>query len=223
VIIFHFLCSHEFRQIANAVIKIYTFNEEDAQIDEPQSMLVENMTIPDKISLWNKQQRLPDDYDQDILPEDNGKIATYQSEDHSGLREYCGVLIRSTAFKWLQSAMLRDIEMEIVGTNDARCDIRNQIFTALGGEICFSQEESPETHRVLFQLPWCKDFLTEQEYDMPVHEALSRVLVLTGIHDHAWATTCREYVRTVWPQSGEMIIELFAHMLHRNIGSSSSC
>ncbi|ETS73860.1 hypothetical protein PFICI_14806 [Pestalotiopsis fici W106-1] len=216
---------HKYReQITEAVSRVLAFEEEEKDDNEvPDLPKINEMSTIDKVSLWQKQQDLPHDNAQDKTSWNEEYDATDDFEEYPRLHAYRSILVHSTAFEWLQSAMLREIQLEIVGKNNAQARIKNQILTALGRQEKISRKEPPKTHRLVFRLLWFSGFFTEQQYDLPAHEAFSRVLVLTGEHNQAWAGTCLEYVRTLWPKCGERIIELFAHLLRREVGTLSSC
>lgn len=198
----------------------YEEEEEDAGKAPPQ---VKDMSIADKMSLWQKQEDLPQDYDPDQLPWGDENDDNDEPEDYPELQEYRETLIRSRAFAWLESAMLREINMETPGGCTAQSDVRHGILVALNKQVIVTRREPPKTHSLLFELPWLEKFLSEQEYDIEVHAAFPRALVLVGMEDHAWATTCLDYARTVWPQSGETIVGVVVHLLRQELGESVSC
>lgn len=204
------------------MVDVFAYEEEE-DVAESETPQVKDMSIADKMSLWQKQENLPQDYGQDQEPWGDENDDSDELEDYPELQEYRETLIRSKAFAWLESAMLREINMETPGGSSAQSDVRNEILVALNKRVKVTRREPPKTHALLFELPWLAKFLSEQEYDVPVHEAFPRALVLVGTEDHAWATTCVDYARTVWPQSGKSIIGFLAHLLRQEPGELVSC
>ncbi|KAI0022433.1 hypothetical protein F4780DRAFT_197425 [Xylariomycetidae sp. FL0641] len=125
------------------------------------------------------------------------------------------------AYTWLLNSVLRLAQMDIPGPVDQRLMVRRQILQGMGEPI---PKHALSTRRQLkFVVPWVAKFLNSQEYGIPAHEALPLVLVLTGTGEKAYATSCLEYVRMVWPDSGPQLLELYALLLRNRIGTVSQC
>ena len=172
------------------------------------------MSIEDKIATWQDSQHHSDydlrsselwDDDKDI----DDKI-DYLSE----LQGYGDVLLPSPAFTWLLNSIIIRTRMKLcTDVSGGQMEIRHRILASLNGPTTISRNAPAPTYTMTFQLTWMWDFFSSQEYNIPPHEALERVLVLTGTDCEAWTTTCGQYVHMVWPDTGTHILNLFKELL----------
>ncbi len=200
-------------QIARAVIKTFSVNEDSDESDNGNiSTKAQPMSIEDKLTLWDKTQHTTDAADR--TPWDDG-VDEGEYDAFPELQEYRDVLLRSPAFSWLLNSVLNETKLEIPrGEHEnAQAQIRQVIIGRLSTEpIVIRRGMTPPRHYMVFETAWPGRFLS-REYDMLPHEALDRVLVLTGETENSWATTCGQYVQTVWPDFGPQILETYKALL----------
>ncbi|KAK6223897.1 hypothetical protein LQW54_000041 [Pestalotiopsis sp. IQ-011] len=137
-------------QISKALIEVFAYEEEEDDV-ERNTPQVKDMSIADKMSLWQKQEDFPQDYGQDQMPWGDENDENHELEDYPELQEYRQTLIRSRAFAWLESAMLREIDMETPGGSSAQSGVRREILGALNKRVTVTRREPPKTHALLFE------------------------------------------------------------------------
>ncbi|KAI1374831.1 hypothetical protein F4677DRAFT_461263 [Hypoxylon crocopeplum] len=129
-------------------------------------------------------------------------------EDLSVFQEDLGIAIpRSSAYKSLFDSVLNEVKLETLGNEDARTRIRQQILTTPNGQYSFHGQ-------IVFQAPWISRFFGTQ------HVALESMIVLTGTSHQACASTCLEYVQSVWSDFGVQVLNLHKHLLSLGAGQS---
>ncbi|KAK0621822.1 hypothetical protein B0T17DRAFT_305457 [Bombardia bombarda] len=213
------------REISDAVIKTFVVDDESSYNELNNATGTDNMSLEDKLRLWQSNENRPLTYDPvDRLPWDDGLATDDDFEDFAGLREYRTTLQRSQSFEWLLQSVLVEVNMHIPEDKNAKSEIRKKIISHLGEPVRISRKEITVDHQMRFLAPWIAEFLASEDYDLLPHEALSRVLVMTGVGCHAWATTCLEYVQTVWPKTGPRVLGLYIDLLRpSSLGSTSRC
>ncbi|KAI1395613.1 hypothetical protein F4819DRAFT_477925 [Hypoxylon fuscum] len=139
-------------------------------------------------------------------------------------------ILQTSAYKSLYVSVLNMVKLKAPGTEDAQTRIRQRIL-----EILDRQSSSDFTQRgwrqaytkftIVFQAPWISKFFETQYYEYygaSTQVALENVVVLTGTSHQAWATTCLEYVQSVWPESGIQVLNLHKD-LFRYPGQACNC
>ncbi|KAK3374364.1 hypothetical protein B0T24DRAFT_577334 [Lasiosphaeria ovina] len=205
-------------KIAGAVIDTFSAEEEmETSVDHNTSVVSEPMSLTDKLSLWERNEGYTEAPD-NVPWGDSTEVD--EPDDFLELQEYRDVLLRSPAFSWLLNSALNESNLEIPDDNPKhgaslhpQKSIRDTIF------LCFKTEATvlrrgtpPPTQSMVFRACWPEEFLS-REYTLPPYEALDRVLVLTGTTKQPWATTCKQYIETVWPDFGPSVLDILRLLL----------
>ncbi|KAI1503638.1 hypothetical protein F5X99DRAFT_375055 [Biscogniauxia marginata] len=202
------------------IIKTFENKVEGNEMDQESQLAGDARRILDKIPLWHSEEDEPESSPVNRIPrDDDASTATY-SGDFTAARESLYDLYESPAYTWLRNSILRELQLETPGSNDRRCRIRRRILSNLGE---LNDSGHVVHNRLSFRVTWIAEFLAFQEYNIPAHEALSRVIVLTGVERQAYATTCLQYVQMVWPDFGAQVLDLYISMLRNSIGTVSEC
>ncbi|KAI0384641.1 hypothetical protein F5Y04DRAFT_247451 [Hypomontagnella monticulosa] len=182
-------------------------NQGDRQQDQGQ------MLLADKTSPLLEEVHDHGREDQSPPSPDANNNGIYNS---AGFQKYRDIVHRSPAYKWFLNSVVTSVKLDISGTKDARAKIRQKI---LGNH----ELRNHMNHSMQFRAPWIAKFLEMQGYDAPSYEVLDHVIVLTGTSRHANATTCLQYVQSVWPDIGIHILSLHKSLLHQSLGSTLEC
>ncbi|KAI8632194.1 hypothetical protein F5Y19DRAFT_492074 [Xylariaceae sp. FL1651] len=205
-------------QISDSVIGAFTEEEEDdneAMISPPSNR--SDMLLEDKIALWQSKEKQIADDPADIMVQDLNTDFIDEFIPFPALQEYRDAVLSSPAYTWLMSAITKKLELETVSPFGVGLSSRQSILMALGDPAV------ADTYHVIFRSQGIASWLTSPNYDMESVQALPRVIVLVGKENQAYATTCGEYARLVWPQSGAQIVNLVASIKPAIHGSIASC
>lgn len=107
------------------------------------------------------------------------------------------------------------VDLETPGTLDARTQIREQILDFLDIPGSANPKQLPR-HTLNFEAPWFGESLQIGDAELLT---LTQVIVLTGIDCQAWATSCLEYIESVWPDVGVPVLETLSR--HFRLGSKN--
>jgi hypothetical protein len=201
--------------IAKAVIETFTEEADPAEASESHPDLA-SMTVHDKLALWDRNEHHTEAPDR--VPWGNGIDEDEPVEFSLEFEEYRDVLLRSHAFSWLLNSALNESKLEIPGLwpdhlGRTHTQIRATILSHLNAEAeILRQGAPPPSHCILFRTHWPEKFL-RQEYTLPPHEVLDKVLVLTGNAQNCWATTTKQYLEMVWPDFGPPILDIYRALL----------
>lgn len=181
------------------------------------------MPIVDKVQLWQSKEFQAKSNMGHRVPWDDRVDIDDDFEEFPELQEYRQAILNSPAYSWLLQSVLKEIELEIPGSLDRQTQIRQHILEYLGEPTLVSRKNRPATGRLRLILPWLSEFFASQEYDIPAHEALRHVIVLTGDDSHAFAGSCLQYIQAVWPEFGTNILDFYESLLRTEIGTRSEC
>lgn len=181
----------------------------------------EDMLIEDKMMLWQNKEMELEPSPQQQTPWDDGMDLDDGPRGFPGLHEYRDFLLRCSAYTWLRSAALKKIQLEQEELHSAQVDIQQAILDTFETPM-FRERDHLVVHGMVFEFAWIRGFLERQDYDIPPHEALPRVIVLTGSENHSWATTCLRFVQIAWPETGQPVLELLVSLL-QNEKEPSRC
>ncbi|KAI1738019.1 hypothetical protein F4680DRAFT_426828 [Xylaria scruposa] len=185
-------------QISNSITSAFE-KEEDYNLAIDQSIHNDNMALGEKISFWESKESIEGS-------DSNGNF-DYLPE----LQEYRDAMLNSPAYSWLISAVLKVLHLETTQSHTTVQNIRQrQILTTLVDDDENVMEQSSRTYFVTFRAP--RLALDRMESV----QALPQTIVLVGKENHSFATTCHEYSRLVWPESGPQILSLFASLGQNN-------
>jgi hypothetical protein len=198
-------------QIATLITDLFENEEEDEEAILP--FQDDSMPLDDKLQLWASKANVHTSSwpDQDDWHKD--QKASEEEDDFPELQEYSDLLLHSPAYDWLQKSLDSLLRIIIPGTIDARKDIRNLVLASFPRVSRLSLESGPVLQRVTFTSPWILGFLESQDYRVPFHEVLPKILVLAGSSTAAWATTCEQYIKNVWPTLGPGILGIYTELL----------
>lgn len=122
----------------------------------------------------------------------------------------CERLLRaSTAYRWLKSATLAESALYVPrqGRLCATKTAGDSLIGAVDASAKVSRGRRIATVCVDFLVDWDPFlFVQEQEYNSPLAETLPFVIALTGYGNNVQATTCEEYMRQTWPESGPLFL-----------------
>ncbi|OTB08944.1 hypothetical protein M426DRAFT_129610 [Hypoxylon sp. CI-4A] len=127
----------------------------------------------------------------------------------------------SPEYQWLINSILSQTNYVLPCAEDSRIKIRQEILS--NGPINAAktnQRPAPPKYTVVFRAPWIVKFFTTQGYSTPFHEALDDIIVLTGSANQVWATTCLQYVESLWPDFGAQILYIHMSLLSQQFGNS---
>jgi hypothetical protein len=187
------------------------------------------MPLDGLMSMWERkeheadlvpQESTPPDWDAGDLDDDS-----WNHEDaFPELREYRDVLINSSAYAWLASALTAELQCETLG-KDCRAEIRQTILNKLSTtDLVISRRKPPPSVSIRIHTPWnAPAFFRYQEYDIPPQEALPRALVLTGDGNNIQCSTIKEYMSQVWPHYGPEILKLYQRLVSLEIPGLNRC
>ncbi|KAI1353493.1 hypothetical protein F5Y01DRAFT_323133 [Xylaria sp. FL0043] len=223
-------------QISQAVVD--TFTNEEQETNEEAQMPNTIMPIQDKMLLWARQNDQLAEDPVSFVAQTGGKNSNRDEVDQvlridnenevfmnfPEIQEYRYTLLNSQAYSWLLKSVVNEVELEIPKRlNNTRAKIRTQVLDILGEPSSISKGGAPETQEIFYRLPWIQKYLVSQAYEIPIHQALPRAVVVVGTEDQSFVTTCGEYLGTVWPGIGPQILELCTHLLVIPYGYLASC
>lgn len=79
-------------------------------------------------------------------------------------------------------------------------------------------------HEVTFEMDWdLIAFIKEQCYDENPQDAIARAITLTGTATEAQATLAAQYIKEIWPYSGEHTMKLVQYLVSEKSRSSPLC
>ncbi|KAI0184312.1 hypothetical protein EV127DRAFT_239465 [Xylaria flabelliformis] len=187
-------------QISNSVTSAFE-KEDDNNPAIDQSLYNGNMALSEKISFWKSKESLGDNNsngDFDYLPE---------------LQEYRDAMLNSPAYSWLMSAVLKVLNLETIKGDATVQSIGQSIFAVLGDN---TMETTLRTFSATFQAPRLALDCMKNVQDLP------QTIILVGNENHAFATTCDEYSRLMWPEFGTQFLELFASVRQNNTDNTQT-
>lgn len=208
-----FCCS----KITRAVIETFTEEEDTATAGDIHET-PDSMSVFDKLALWDRKEQCTDAPDR--VPWDDGTDEDELVDFNLEFQEYRDVLLRSPAFSWLLNSVLNESNLEApdkhfwqTAASRAHNLIRAAIISELGAKATvLTLGAPPPRQSMLFRAHWPEGFLL-REYTLPPHEVLDKVLVLTGVAEHSWATTTKQYLETVWPDFGPRVLDIYKALL----------
>ncbi|KAI1284129.1 hypothetical protein F5Y07DRAFT_394061 [Xylaria sp. FL0933] len=228
---------HKYRnQISEAVVDTFANEEQEANEEAPRPNNI--MPIQDKMLLWARQSDQLIEDPVSLVAQTDGKnsnrdelnqVLQTDNENEEFVnfpekREYRDTLVNSRAYSWLLKSVINEIELEIpTRLNNTRAKIRTQVLEIMGEPSRISKRGGPERQGISYRLPWIREYLVSQEYEIPIHQALPRAVVVVGTEDQSFVTTCGEYLGTVWPDIGPQILELYTRLLVIPHGNNISC
>ena len=216
------------RRISDAVIKTFSITEpeEDESVEgKVPTAPFESMSMADKMALWQSKEYSPEHNLTLTDLWDDGMDIDDAFEAFPELQEYSDMLLRSSAFSWLLHSVQNQVNLEVPGLKNGKgqIEIRQKILDVFEEPRRLSRRAASATHTMTFHLSWIWDFFDTQEYGVSASEALGHVLALTGTPCNAWATTLSQYVRTVWPDIGTHILDLFETLLQQGPRAVFEC
>ncbi|KAM4062920.1 hypothetical protein HRG_013791 [Hirsutella rhossiliensis] len=217
-------------RIENAVLKTLLTEQREGNNGALIETAGNTTSDVDNMSLWQGKEYDSEQDTADRLSWVHTTGMDNDFDDFPHMQAYLHDLLRSPAFTWLLGSVQRQVEWRVPGVQNSQAEIRQRILDRLffldvlteTGWILNTSFElnerilpapSKSLFHVEFQHPWIEDFFVSQGYDIPAHEALERVLVLTGDDRNAWATTCRQYVQSVWPDFGPRLLDVYKSLL----------
>ncbi|KAK5657982.1 hypothetical protein OQA88_2535 [Cercophora sp. LCS_1] len=204
-------------KITRAVIETFTEDEDTAIAGDIQET-PDSMSVSDKLALWDRKEQYTEAPNR--VPWDDGSDEDELVDFNQEFQEYRDVLLRSPAFSWLLNSVLNEINLSKApddfwhtAAGRAHSLIRAAIISHPGAAATvLSPGAPPPRQSMLFQAHWPEGFLL-REYILPPHEVLDKVLVPTGVAEHSWATTTKQYLETAWPDFGPRVLDIYKALL----------
>ncbi|KAM0253285.1 hypothetical protein ACHAQJ_007381 [Trichoderma viride] len=192
--VMHFVYKH--RELITQSLKI--LNESDQIAIQNRSILA-----TDKINLlWNKARSLGPEKVLD--PFHDADEEKFLLEDVSHYRE---AITKNPAFEWLIEKLSSEIHQTEVDLHAMR-NISRRILKGLLSAQRFIRWYPSKPFKVTFDID-CDilGFVEGQGYDEPAAEVIPKVITLTGSITDVQATTCEEYIRQTWPETGCHVLQ----------------
>ncbi|KAJ3576123.1 hypothetical protein NPX13_g3802 [Xylaria arbuscula] len=216
------LSEYRLIQISKAVVDTYTIEEQE--IEQEVQKPDDGMPIQDKMLLWARMNhQVINDTGYEASSSDQGDdnpLENDVSEDYPEITEYRQTLVNSVAYSGLLRSVIGEVTLQTPsGGKDVHGDIRKKILGFLHEPSIISQRSAPEMKRFGFEFPWIRNYLVSQEYKQPINEVLPQAMVIVGVENQSFVTTCGEYIGTVWPTIGPQLLSLCMDLLSNPHGS----
>ncbi|UNI20829.1 hypothetical protein JDV02_006880 [Purpureocillium takamizusanense] len=171
------------------------------------------------------------------------ELGDHELDDYTEFQKHRAIFSKSPAFQVLLTSIVQQVKFETVGRWNATADVRRMISTALreaGPRLrrhslrsltlsiprprqFFEDQDYDFDGPLARQRYGCREddlssweSFEDRDYDVPPREILDRVLVLIGVGRQAWATTCLDYVQSIWPSIGQPLLEIYLLLLRRD-------
>ncbi|KAK4161145.1 hypothetical protein QBC43DRAFT_218302 [Cladorrhinum sp. PSN259] len=171
------------------------------------------MSLAEKVSMmWDKESNDIGSGEMDDALDDLEDDPVELDAERHILTEYREMLLDSSAYKWLQSTIRVRSTLQ-VPERDATITYHNigdQIIkaSAAGSPVQFSRKHTQQLC-MIFTIDWdLFAFSREQQYDKPLSLVLAHAITLTGYGNNLLATTCQDYLRQTWPETGSALLSL---------------
>ncbi|KAL9473956.1 hypothetical protein ACSS6W_008336 [Trichoderma asperelloides] len=185
---------------------------EFASYEIPDAQGIEEDQFPEK----NLEER--DNVRDDQEYDDEGGEA-----NNSYLGAYRGLISESAAYGWLLAALRRELLVDMERWGRMK-HIKDEIMDSLQLSRKISKSRPSEVFHVTFSGIWhLVTFLEEQKYHESLGEAIERVITLTGSAKNAQALTTLQYLRQIWPTTGEYVLQLVKDVLRGIAGEKYTC
>jgi hypothetical protein len=127
---------------------------------------------------------------------------------------YREIIFTSPVYQWLLAILRREFYVS-PAEQDCVTEIRKTVLHHLPSTHRVSRKKSSESYTVGFHMNWDPlKFFTEQEYRISADKTLLRALTFTAASDsHAQCLPCLNYLRQMWPSTGESFIEFISAVL----------
>lgn len=102
--------------------------------------------------------------------------------------------------------------------------IKNLITQSLRSSLQTGNHTPTKNYDAIFEVDWdIKGFLEKQQYSTELHEAIERVITVTGSYQDSYVTTCSQYINQTWPSSGSIMMQLVKDMVDSKFKHNSKC
>ncbi|KAI0439089.1 hypothetical protein F4803DRAFT_66907 [Xylaria telfairii] len=192
------------RQISRSIINAFNKEEDNTLLARNSPSNSHDMILDEKISLWESQKRFDD------------HASSMDFDDVPKLQEHRDYTLNSPAHRWLKSAILKALRLETINYDLIR-NIQQPILGILRDSDKSIVDKTSTTYCVTFHIPRLPLDRIKSIEDLP------QTIVLVGEENHAYATTCDEYLRLVWPESGPQILELFSSVEQKKTENAHTC
>ncbi|ETS86414.1 hypothetical protein PFICI_00242 [Pestalotiopsis fici W106-1] len=136
---------------------------------------------------------------------------------------YTRIVSSNVAYRWLMANLKRDIGM-MTFKDSATTRISNELLSSIERPRRISRHKTPDTEIVTFTVEWNpKGFLDAQfsNQDLNGH-TISDTITLTGSFRDAFATSCRDYMKLMWPNTGLFMASLIDDVSSAPMGAPYS-
>lgn len=141
-----------------------------------------------------------------------------ETQPRGQLHVYSDHLASGDAYQWLLTRLQREIDHVTIGESSLD-SIRQTILSSLPPVRKLSRKLPSPTCNANFHVDWdILNFFEEQGYPQPWEEALEHILTLTGSSWDAHALTCAQYMRQIWPGTGDALVEWLKKTIREGIG-----
>ncbi|KAI9685935.1 MAG: hypothetical protein M1822_004213 [Bathelium mastoideum] len=155
-------------------------------------------------------------------PNDEDEASDEDTETAPNTSAYHDFIVKTAAYNWLVASLRKETTLTRPNP-DLMENIRTEIFAALPSIHRVSRRVPSQGYKVIFELDWDPlSFVKEQQYIESADKALERAITLTGSANDAQALTTREYLRQMWPTTGEHVMRLVTIAVQNTRGHHSA-
>jgi len=181
----------------------------------------DGMSLGEKIAFWYSLAGVPDP-DRESQ-EEYIDLAEFLETEIPQFSRFYETLIASPAYAWLVSTLRNQLSFTATAPDQA-LRIRRSVLEHVNLPKYIRRKPIRESCNARFMLDVDPlRFLRDQEYKEGPKEVITQMIVITGSEGNVYATTCGEYMKAVWPQTGSRVLELVGQALESPINMAEEC
>lgn len=141
----------------------------------------------------------------------------FQEATDPWLAAYHELIPKTEGYQWLLSRLKQELLM--APAKPSFMDTINNLITqSLQSSPQIGHHTSTTIYDAEFEVDWdIMAFLEQQQYSTALHEAIERVITVTGSYQDSYVTTCGQYIDQTWPSSGRITMQLVKVMVGSKI------
>jgi hypothetical protein len=130
------------------------------------------------------------------------------------LAAYHELIPKTDGYQWLLGRLKKELLMTPAKPSFMD-SINNLIAQSLESSLTAGHHTPTKTYDAEFEVDWdILAFLKKQQYSTDLHEAIEKIITVTGSYQDSFITTCGQYIDQIWPSSGEKIMQLVKGLVH---------